>query len=68
VALHSLPLLENLADYFSKNYKFTREEIESEEKEQLRELMIKFNDKLDSVPTKGDFDINKVLESRYFFS
>ncbi len=68
VALHTLPLLENLAKYFLDHYKFTNDEIRNQCDDQVRNLMIKFNNKLANVPKKGLFDIKKVLDSVYFFS
>ncbi|CAF0962023.1 unnamed protein product [Brachionus calyciflorus] len=68
VALHSLPLLENLSKFFMDNYKFTPSEIEEQRDEDVQKLMMAFNNKLESVPKKGEFDLNKVLESVYFFS
>lgn len=47
IALHSLPLLENLRESFVKRYP---------------------DISFDEVPPKGAFDLNKVLESTYFFS
>jgi DNA-directed RNA polymerase len=68
VALHEKPLLENLAKSFLDKYMFTAEEINSQESEKLRILMLDFNKKLSNVPVKGQFDISQVLDSRYFFS
>lgn len=68
VALHSLPLLENLSNYFLDNYRFSDEEIKNQNNEEIKKLMVAFNKKLAVIPEKGDFDLNKVLESVYFFS
>ena len=66
VALHSLPLLDNLANYFIKNFGYTEEEMRQNEK--LRETMLKFNKALVDMPSKGKFDLHKVKDSTYFFS
>ncbi len=68
VALHSLPLLEELSEYFIRNYGFSREELEAQEDAAIRKSMEEFNKVLRSVPQKGKFDLNNVKESVYFFS
>ncbi len=68
VALHSLPLLEGLSDFFIKNYGFSREEMEALENANIRRAMEEFNNVLKNVPKKGNFDLNQVKKSVYFFS
>ncbi|XP_023945104.2 DNA-directed RNA polymerase, mitochondrial [Bicyclus anynana] len=66
VALHSQPILENLSDFLVKRYSYHESELEdgtvgAANKERVNSLLKK-------VPQKGDFDINSVLDSVYFFS
>lgn len=68
VKLHSLPLLENLAKFFQKNFSFTESEIQEANEENLRKEMINFNELLTRVPKKGNFDLNRIKKSIYFFS
>lgn len=80
VSLHSLPLLENLSDYFIKNYGFTPDQMNSlaahttsevmstNENQKIKELMIEFNKKLVQLPPKGEFNLSQVMNSIYFFS
>jgi len=68
VALHSLPLLEELSEYFIRNYGFSKEELEAQEDAAIKKSMEEFNKVLRSVPQKGKFDLNNVKESVYFFS
>jgi DNA-directed RNA polymerase len=68
VALHSLPIIESLSDYFVKKYGFSQERINSEQNEKIQNLMIQYNKKIQNVPVKGEFNLNDVLKSLYFFS
>lgn len=72
IALHSLPLLKQLQQQLHDNYTTVRDEgsgsarhpfamLTEEEKKKLKNT---FN----ALPTPGDFDINEVLRSEYFFS
>lgn len=68
VALHSQPLLDNLSQYFMDNFGFTEHEIMMQEKHDIKQLMLKFNDVLMNVPQKGNFNLDDVKDSVYFFS
>jgi DNA-directed RNA polymerase len=70
VALHSLPLLQGLSEEFMKSYGFSEERIEAAAaaNPSLKNLMIEYNRKLQNVPAKGEFNLNDVLQSVYFFS
>lgn len=64
VALHSGPILENLAKEFKERYchaNLPEDTPEGKLNEELRTLLKK-------VPAKGKFDLNEVLKSTYFFS
>ncbi|XP_050677146.1 DNA-directed RNA polymerase, mitochondrial [Leptidea sinapis] len=66
VALHSQPILEDLSDFMVKRYSYPEEELElgsvgASNKKRVNALLQK-------VPEKGQFDINSVLDSVYFFS
>ncbi|XP_076228642.1 mitochondrial RNA polymerase isoform X2 [Nomia melanderi] len=62
VALHTEPILENLATFFVNRYIST--DIELKQKLDLKQI----RRTLTNVPAKGSFDINNVLSSTYFFS
>ncbi|XP_017791564.1 PREDICTED: DNA-directed RNA polymerase, mitochondrial [Habropoda laboriosa] len=63
VALHSEPILENLADFFVNRY------VQIYEKQPSKLIDVKeVQEFLTSVPSKGTFDINNVLSSTYFFN
>ncbi|XP_029040441.2 DNA-directed RNA polymerase, mitochondrial [Osmia bicornis bicornis] len=64
VALHCEPILENLADYFVQYYAPIYEKLGAENKVNVP----KIRKCLTSVPSKGNFDINNVLSSVYFFN
>ena len=68
VALHSLPLLETLSSYLLENFGFSEERIAEEENEKIKRLMGEYNRKLATVPVKGQFKLENVLNSPYFFS
>ncbi|CAG7820789.1 unnamed protein product [Allacma fusca] len=65
VALHSQPLLEDLSKFLVKRYCtsdiITNDYIADSSRVQLQEV-------LSSVPPKGTFDLQNVLNSEYFFS
>ncbi|XP_034939045.1 DNA-directed RNA polymerase, mitochondrial [Chelonus insularis] len=71
VALHSEPILENLSEFFVKKYIDNIEELDSDnDDEDLEKILTerKLYQILTSVPKKGTFQLEKVLESTYFFS
>lgn len=68
VALHSLPLLEELSAYFVKNFGFTEDEMRLERDRAIIESMRSFNQVLQNVPDKGSFNLDQVKDSVYFFS
>lgn len=67
VALHSQPLLETLSsDFLNYINKYQREHPKLDKKHEASVQNLK--ELVSSVPEKGTFDLNKVLESEYFFS
>lgn len=66
VALHSQPILEDLSEFLLKRYSY--DESELEEKSAGAANKKRVNNLLQKVPSKGDFDLNSVLRSVYFFS
>ncbi|KAK7074998.1 hypothetical protein SK128_009855 [Halocaridina rubra] len=67
VALHKEPILENLSSYLQKKFRFEYDDFDHDGSAHDYSKL-KLNSLLRRVPPKGDFDINKVLESVYFFS
>nr|CUU99071.1 hypothetical transcript [Hymenolepis microstoma] len=67
VALHSENVLENLSDYLRDKFEYSEAELESLP-EDKREEAKNFNQLLRQFPQRGNFDLNKVLKSTYFFS
>lgn len=63
VALHNEPILENLSQFFVQRYLNSTEL--SPKKVAEIELIVSF---LSKIPKKGEFDLNNVLSSTYFFS
>ncbi|XP_017756458.1 PREDICTED: DNA-directed RNA polymerase, mitochondrial [Eufriesea mexicana] len=63
VALHSEPILENLAKFFMKRYSPIYLKLNSKNC-----AVEKIHESLNRVPQKGTFDINHVLSSTYFFN
>ncbi|XP_043252193.1 DNA-directed RNA polymerase, mitochondrial-like [Colletes gigas] len=63
VALHTEPILEDLAKFFVKHYRPIYTNLKMEE-----EAIIKLENNLTNIPKQGSFDINNVLRSIYFFS
>ncbi|XP_071857685.1 mitochondrial RNA polymerase isoform X2 [Bombus fervidus] len=64
VALHSQPILEDLAIFFVKRYLSTYEQLKCKNKPDIEEI----RKCLTNIPSKGNFDINNVLSSVYFFN
>lgn len=64
VTLHSEPILEDLAIFFVKRYLPIYEQLKCKNKPDIEEI----RKCLTKVPSKGTFDINKVLSSVYFFN
>ncbi|EGI66288.1 PREDICTED: DNA-directed RNA polymerase, mitochondrial [Acromyrmex echinatior] len=65
IALHSEPILEDLSEFFHKNY---RKQIVSNK----RDVKLRGDDVsleiFQKIPKKGTFDINMIKSSRYFFN
>ncbi|KAG5325368.1 RPOM protein, partial [Pseudoatta argentina] len=65
IALHSEPILEDLSEFFYKNY---RKQIASNK----RDVKLRGDDDsleiFQKIPKKGTFDINTIKSSRYFFN
>ncbi|XP_019615411.1 PREDICTED: DNA-directed RNA polymerase, mitochondrial-like isoform X1 [Branchiostoma belcheri] len=66
VVLHSQPILEDLSKYLLAEYGTLPSELETSptavsKHDKLMEVLV-------DVPSKGDFDLNRVLDSTYFFS
>ncbi|KAM4549447.1 DNA-directed RNA polymerase, mitochondrial isoform 2-T2 [Odontesthes bonariensis] len=65
VALHSQPILQELSDFLLRKYCTTiSTEAKSKKYQQYRRLLLL----LSKVPQTGDFDLQRVKESTYFFS
>ncbi|XP_060819906.1 DNA-directed RNA polymerase, mitochondrial isoform X2 [Bombus pascuorum] len=64
VALHSEPILEDLAIFFVKRYLPIYEQLKCKNKPDIEEI----RKCLTNIPSKGDFNINNVLSSVYFFN
>uniref|UniRef100_A0A7G3AR83 DNA-directed RNA polymerase n=1 Tax=Lutzomyia longipalpis TaxID=7200 RepID=A0A7G3AR83_LUTLO len=67
VALHSLPILEDLSEFLKQKYCFKDQELKNDGSVSDATKR-KLNRILRQVPGKGDFDLNSVLDSVYFFS
>ncbi|XP_055386040.1 DNA-directed RNA polymerase, mitochondrial [Condylostylus longicornis] len=67
VALHSQPILEDLSKFMINKYSFKESELNSENLV-LNAAKQKLNQTLKQMPPKGDFDLQTVLKSTYFFS
>ncbi|XP_074661835.1 DNA-directed RNA polymerase, mitochondrial-like [Tubulanus polymorphus] len=67
VALHSQPILEDLSQYLVDKFGYNASELLNDNSE-LDFTMKLLNSALNKVPSKGSFDLKKVLESTYFFS
>ncbi|XP_068140133.1 DNA-directed RNA polymerase, mitochondrial [Drosophila tropicalis] len=67
VALHSQPILEQLSEYMRQLYSFKTTDFTNDGSvEDLSKRQL--NRTLKQLPQKGDFDLDNVLESVYFFS
>lgn len=71
LALHSLPLLEQLADEFRRNY--CRERGQSTSKPSSSSSsrsseIVQLHELLNRIPERGEYKLEEVLKSRYFFS
>ncbi|XP_068207915.1 LOW QUALITY PROTEIN: DNA-directed RNA polymerase, mitochondrial [Palaemon carinicauda] len=67
VALHSEPILENLSLALRKRFSFEYKDFAHDGSAKDTAKM-KVNTLLNKIPRKGNFDINEVLKSTYFFS
>ncbi|GFU85187.1 DNA-directed RNA polymerase, mitochondrial [Trichonephila clavipes] len=68
VALHKEPILEDLSAFFLDKYaRVVNEKIQGN-KLKKNSVNKKLRDLLSTVPKKGTFNLDKVLESEYFFS
>ncbi|XP_065918524.1 DNA-directed RNA polymerase, mitochondrial-like isoform X2 [Dysidea avara] len=68
VALHSSPILENLAEEFEENFGHLTYKEESSKKSPTGHPGVLQCSFKDSLPGKGDFDLKEVMKSVYFFS
>ncbi|EDV99133.1 DNA-directed RNA polymerase, mitochondrial [Drosophila grimshawi] len=67
VALHSQPILEKLSEFMRQTYSFRDNDFTNDGSvEDLSKRQL--NRTLRQLPQKGDFDLNNVLSSVYFFS
>ncbi|XP_048479577.1 DNA-directed RNA polymerase, mitochondrial isoform X3 [Plutella xylostella] len=66
VALHSQPILEELSDFLVKRYSYPESEITGDSAGAANKRRV--NKLLQRVPEKGDFQLQNVLDSVYFFS
>ncbi|CAB3230717.1 unnamed protein product [Arctia plantaginis] len=66
VALHSQPILEDLSKFMVERYSYNESELEHGNAGAANKKRV--NSLLQKVPSKGDFDLNSVLRSVYFFS
>lgn len=64
VALHSQPILEDLAKSFIRDYQVQLKAFADKSPDNYEKILMT----LTSVPEKGTFDLNKVRDSVYFFS
>ncbi|KFM78648.1 DNA-directed RNA polymerase, mitochondrial, partial [Stegodyphus mimosarum] len=68
VALHKEPILENLSTFFLEKYAHVADKNIHEKQSKEKSAKLKLRDILMRVPEKGSFDLDKVLDSVYFFS
>ncbi|KAJ0174512.1 hypothetical protein K1T71_009620 [Dendrolimus kikuchii] len=66
VSLHSQPILEDLSDFLVKRYSYDDSELDDTTLASANKKRV--NNILKKVPSKGNFDIQSVLRSVYFFS
>ncbi|XP_046990509.1 DNA-directed RNA polymerase, mitochondrial [Schistocerca americana] len=67
VALHSQPILESLSRYLVEKYSYPTRDIK-DDGSLTSAAKLRLNKILQKVPQKGDFNLQEVLESIYFFS
>ncbi|KAG4072661.1 hypothetical protein HA402_004750 [Bradysia odoriphaga] len=68
VALHSQPILLDLAKFLENRYRFSENEL-TQDNPKSNNLKYEFNYMLSQPPPdRGTFDLNNVLDSTYFFS
>lgn len=67
VGLHSQPILEELAQFLLKKFGFDESKLSGLQGEEV-ETVAMVNYILNKVPHRGDFQLENVLESTYFFS
>ncbi|KAL3316404.1 hypothetical protein Ciccas_004958 [Cichlidogyrus casuarinus] len=68
IALHSQPVLEDLSEYIQERFGYTTSELEAISDPEKRAKAISFNNLLRKVPEKGQFNLQEVRDSAYFFS
>ncbi|KAG8187133.1 hypothetical protein JTE90_004879 [Oedothorax gibbosus] len=69
VSLHKEPILEDLSAFFLDKYaRVVDEAIQRNKVKEKSAARLKLRDILSTVPKKGTFNLDKVLESEYFFS
>ncbi|CAL1300720.1 unnamed protein product [Larinioides sclopetarius] len=68
VSLHKEPILEDLSEFFLDKYARVVDEQIQDKKLKRNSAKMKLRELLSTVPKKGTFDLDKVLESEYFFS
>lgn len=67
MALHNEPILEELATFMTHKYSYKQKDFANDGS--VGDMSKhKLNRMLTMVPEKGDFDLQKVLRSIYFFS
>ncbi|XP_004931824.1 DNA-directed RNA polymerase, mitochondrial [Bombyx mori] len=66
VALHSQPILEDLSNFLVQRFSYPETELQDGNSGASNKKRV--NNLLRKVPSKGNFDINSVLDSVYFFS
>ncbi|KAK4327691.1 hypothetical protein Pmani_001842 [Petrolisthes manimaculis] len=67
VALHQEPILEDLSRFLDRKFTLSPNEFDHDGSA-LDASRMKLNNIISKVPPKGEFDINSVLDSVYFFS
>ncbi|XP_014259402.1 DNA-directed RNA polymerase, mitochondrial [Cimex lectularius] len=68
VALHSQPILNNLSEYMLQKFRCLEKDEMFEDPSLVNLTQERLNSLLKQLPKKGDFDLNNVLNSEYFFS
>uniref|UniRef100_A0A6M2DMP6 DNA-directed RNA polymerase n=1 Tax=Xenopsylla cheopis TaxID=163159 RepID=A0A6M2DMP6_XENCH len=67
VALHSQPILEELSKYLMKKYSYPNKDFKNDGSV-IEQTKKKLNKVLRRLPARGEFELNNVLKSTYFFS